>query len=69
MNDNPLHRLPHSQKEKLFGLLRSGIGYDAVDRQLFNDELPIVTEDQANQFFRTYASEYWNRKLDRAAQG
>jgi hypothetical protein len=65
---NPLLRLPQDQREDLFIWLREGADYDAINIKLLDKDLPPATPREIDQFFRAYARERWERRVDRAAQ-
>ena len=65
---NPLLRLPQLQREDIFIWLREGADYDAINLKLLDKDLPAATPREIDQFFRVYARERWERRVDRAAE-
>jgi hypothetical protein len=65
---NPLLRLPQEQREDIFIWLREGADYDAINVKLLDKDLPTATPREIDQFFRAYARERWERRVDRAAE-
>jgi hypothetical protein len=65
---NPLLRLPQDQREDIFIWLREGADYDAINLKLLDKDLPAATPREIDQFFRAYARERWERRVDRAAE-
>jgi hypothetical protein len=65
---NPLLRLPQDQREDIFIWLREGADYDAINIKLLDKDLPAATPREIDQFFRAYARERWERRVDRAAE-
>ena len=65
---NPLLRLPQDQREDIFIWLREGADHDAINIKLLDKQLPAATPREIDQFFRVYARERWDRRVDRAAQ-
>jgi hypothetical protein len=65
---NPLLRLPQDQREDIFLWLREGADYDAINVKLLDKDLPAATPREIDQFFRAYARERWERRVDRAAE-
>jgi hypothetical protein len=65
---NPLLRLPQDQREDIFIWLREGADYDAINIKLLDKDLPTATPREIDQFFRAYARERWERRVDRAAE-
>jgi hypothetical protein len=67
-SSNPLLRLPQDQREDIFIWLREGADYDAINIKLLDKDLPAATPREIDQFFRAYARERWERRVDRAAE-
>ncbi|MCE0482772.1 MAG: DUF3486 family protein [Methylacidiphilales bacterium] len=65
---NPLLALPENQKEDLFVWLREGSDDDAFNLRLKDIEIPPVSRRQIDEFFKNYAYERWNKRINRAAQ-
>ena len=65
---NPLLRLPQEQREDIFIWLREGADHDAINIKLLDKQLPPATPREIDQFFRVYARERWDRRVDRAAE-
>jgi hypothetical protein len=65
---NPLLRLPQDQREDIFIWVREGADYDAINVKLLDNGLPSATPREIDHFFRAYARERWERRVDRAAQ-
>ena len=65
---NLLLRLPQKDREDIFIWLREGADYDAINIKLLDKDLPAASPREIDQFFRAYARERWERRVDRAAE-